>query len=114
MKQIYILIFLLFGLLFFTTDTIAQESPSEEKLTEREVSIEGLSIYPNPASGNKIYISTRLDQSKKIEVYNVLGKPILSADLNGKELNISSLDPGIYFLKIKEGNRSSTRKLVIR
>lgn len=113
MKQIYILSFLLVGLLFFTTPVIGQES-SEKKSPEKELSIEGLSIYPNPASGDKIYISTKFDRTKKVEVYNVLGKPILSADLNGNELNISSLDPGIYFLKIREGDKSSTRKLVIR
>lgn len=113
MKHIYIISFFIVGLLLFATPVYAQET-EQNSPREKEASIEELSIYPNPASGDKIYISTKLNRSKKVEVFNVLGKPILSANVSGNELNISALDPGIYFLKIKEGNQSSTRKLVIR
>ncbi len=80
----------------------------------KEVPIEGLSIYPNPASGQKVYINTKSKKPKKVEIYNVLGKNVLSANLTGNELNISSLDPGIYIMKIQEGKSSATRKLVVR
>lgn len=80
----------------------------------KEVAIEGLSIYPNPTSGEKVFISTKNNQTKKVEIFNVLGKPVLSTILTGTELSISSLEPGIYILKIKEGKSSATRKLVVR
>lgn len=111
MKQLYVYSFLLICFLLFASPANAQVS---DQNPTKEVTIEGLSIYPNPASGEKVYISTKSNLSKKIEIYNVLGKPVLSTILSGTELSISSLEPGIYILKIKEGKSSATRKLVIR
>lgn len=112
MKQLYFYAFLLIGFLLFATPANAQVSPQENSV--KEVPIDGLSIYPNPASGQKVYVSTRAGKSKRIEIFNVLGKNVLSAELVGNELNISSLDPGIYIMKIQEGKSSATRKLVVR
>lgn len=114
MKQIYLFYFLLVGFLLFNAPVNAQEADSLAQIEETEMNIEDLSIYPNPAPGNKIYIRTRHNQLKEVEVYNVLGKPILQKKISGTELNISSLEKGIYFLKIKEGEKTATRKLVVR
>ncbi|WOD45152.1 T9SS type A sorting domain-containing protein [Hwangdonia lutea] len=78
--------------------------------------IEGLSIYPNPVNNGKqfIYITSKNSLTKKIEIFNALGKRILSTVLVGKELNISKLSTGVYILKITESNVSETRKLVIK
>lgn len=112
MKQLYLYIFLIAGLLLFANPTHAQVSSSESP--GKELPIENLSIYPNPASGQKIYVTTKEGKSKKIEIFNVLGKNVLSANLVGSELNISALEPGIYIMKIQEGKNSATRKLVVR
>ncbi|MCB0446200.1 MAG: T9SS type A sorting domain-containing protein [Gelidibacter sp.] len=87
---------------------MAESNPSDTS------TIEGLSIYPNPVSNGKIYITTSKNLAKDIEIFDVLGKKIYSSSLFGKELNISKLTPGIYILKIKENNVSATRKLVVR
>ncbi|MCL6293852.1 T9SS type A sorting domain-containing protein [Jejuia spongiicola] len=78
--------------------------------------IEGLSIYPNPVNNGKqfIYITSKKNFTKKIEIFNPLGKQILSTILIGKELNIAKLSTGVYILKITENNISETRKLVIK
>ncbi len=78
--------------------------------------IEGLSIYPNPVNNGKqyIYITSKKNFTKKIEIFNTLGKQILSTVLIGKELNIAKLSTGVYILKITESNISETRKLVIK
>ena len=111
MKQLYLCFLLVIGLSFFTESANAQVSTVGDP---NETTIEELSIYPNPATGEKVFISTKENQTKKIEVFNVLGKPVLSTILTGTELRISALEPGIYILKIKEGKNSATRKLVIR
>ena len=112
MKQLYLYPLLLIGLLLLANPATAQVSHLDPPA--KEVPIEGLSIFPNPASGQKVYINTKAGKSKKVEIYNVLGNSILSAELVGNELNISSLDPGIYIMKIQEGKSSATRKLVVR
>ncbi len=77
-------------------------------------SIEGLSIYPNPTTSNKIYINSTKALTKRVEIYNVLGKRILFKILTSNELNISSLKPGVYIIKLKEKEKTATRKLVVR
>ena len=112
MKQNYLYLFLIVGLLLCATPASAQTS--EEDPPPTEIAIEELSIYPNPATGQKVFITTKKNEAKRIEIYNVLGKNVLSINLTGKELNITDLESGIYILKIQEGRGTATRKLVIR
>ena len=112
MKQLYLYPLLIIGLLLFANPANAQVSTVET--SAKEVPIEGLSIYPNPASGQKVFVTTKDNNPKKIEIYNVLGKNVLVANLIGNELNISTLEPGVYIMKIQEGKSSATRKLVVR
>ena len=112
MKQNYLYFLLIIGLLFLATPVSAQNS--EQNPPPTEIVIEELSIYPNPATGQKVYITTKKNEAKRIEIYNVLGKNVLSTNLTGRELNISDLESGIYILKIQEGRGTATRKLVIR
>ena len=79
----------------------------------QEPIIEGLTIYPNPTSGGKIYISSKLSLDKKVEIFNVLGKKVLETVITSKEVNVSNLTAGVYIIKIKEGEATATRKLII-
>lgn len=105
----------LYSVLFFivlaTASVAAQEVKSNLKETN---SIEGLSFYPNPVTGGKLYITTRTNDDKNITIYDVLGKKVLQTLLSSRELNIASLQPGVYFIKIEEGDASATRKLIVR
>ncbi|WP_242092050.1 T9SS type A sorting domain-containing protein [Aestuariivivens sediminicola] len=78
--------------------------------------IENLSIYPNPVNSNRqfIFITSKHNLVKQIEFFNAIGKKIYATTLTGKELNISRLATGVYFLKITENNITETRKLVIK
>lgn len=113
MRKNYILITLLFFAFLMSEQGFSQSNFSNASTQQN---IEGLSIYPNPVTGGKtfIYITTKKNFAKNIEIYNVLGKQIYSTVLSGKELNISSLNTGVYILKITENNISETRKLVIK
>lgn len=73
-----------------------------------------LSFYPNPASDGKIYITSTIPtSSKEVEIFDILGKSILKATIV-RELNVSSISAGVYLIKIKSGETSITRKLVIK
>lgn len=96
----------------FSLAATAQESKSG--ISAGKEPIEGLNIYPNPVSGGKLYITSKSGQSRDIEIFDVLGKRILAASISGKELNISDLTPGVYIIKVKEGEASETRKLIVK
>jgi hypothetical protein len=106
----YIVILLVF---FFTMNLSAQEIKQQPKPQETST-IEGLSLYPNPVSNGKVYISSKNDLEKEIIIFDVLGKKVLQTMLNAKELNVSNLSPGVYIIKISEDNASATRKLIVR
>ncbi|MDN3596198.1 T9SS type A sorting domain-containing protein [Zunongwangia endophytica] len=113
MKQKYLYSLILGLFLLIAAPAAAQESDLRLKKRTEET-IDGLSMYPNPVSGDKVYITSTKNLDKEIEIYNVLGKAIKKTKLIGKELDISSLDAGIYIVKIKEKNEIATRKLIIK
>jgi adenylate kinase family enzyme len=98
---------------FFSLNLSAQETKQQPKLQETSV-IEGLSLYPNPVTNGKVYISTKNDSNKEIIIFDLLGKKVLQTLLSSRELNVSSLNPGVYIIKINEENATATRKLIVR
>ena len=92
----------------------AKAQDSKVQARNQETSIEGLSFYPNPVSNGKIYITSKLSLDKEITIFDVLGKKVLQTVLNSRELNISALSPGVYIIKIKEGEATATRKLIVK
>lgn len=99
--------------LFFSMGVMAQDSKQQPK-NQETTSIEGLSLYPNPVSNGKVYISTKEDSEKEITIFDVLGKKVLQMQLSSRELNVASLSPGVYIIKINENQATATRKLIIR
>jgi len=106
----YITILLVF---FFTVSVSSQEIKQQTKLQET-ATIEGLSLYPNPVSNGRVYITSKNDLDKEIIIFDVLGKKVLQTMLSSKELNISNLISGVYIIKINENDASATRKLIVR
>ena len=113
MKKNYIFKLLFLAILFVSASSFAQ---SNDGITAKKgiENIEGLSVFPNPVNNGKVYISTKNNLTKNVEIFDVLGKKVISQVLYGKELKIQDLNPGVYILKIKEGKFSATRKLVVR
>jgi hypothetical protein len=109
-KSYFYIIF--FFLCFSNSSVFAQDGKQSSKV--QESTIEGLSVYPNPALGDRIYITTKYNNDKEIIIYDVLGKKVLQTILTSKELNISSLTSGVYIIQIKEDDVVATRKLIVK
>ena len=98
---------------FFTLSVSAQDSKQLPKPQEA-TTIEGLSLYPNPVTNGKVYISSKNDLEKEIIVFFFFFKKVLQTHIIGRELNVSDLVPCVYIIKISEENATATRKLIIR
>ncbi len=81
---------------------------------QTKTDIEGLRLYPNPVTTNKIYISTAKNAAKHIIIFDVLGTKVMETTILGKELNLSNLDKGVYILRVIEKDKMATRKLIIK
>ncbi|MGH2667197.1 T9SS type A sorting domain-containing protein [Flavobacterium sp.] len=77
-----------------------------------ENNISGLKVYPNPAKTN-LFVTSDNFEAKKVEIYNVLGKSVLSATVTNAPVNVSALTTGVYMVKVTEEGKTATRKLVI-
>ncbi len=100
--------------LFFCSVSVSAQETKQQSRLQESTSIEGLNLYPNPVSNGKVYITTKNDLDKEIQIFDVLGKKVLQTVLSSRELNVSTLTPGVYIIKIKEEEASTTRKLIVR
>ena len=107
MKKIYFI--LLLALPFFASGQELVQVKDEMPITEK-----GFKLYPNPAYGDEIYITTKFNGEKLIQIYDVFGEIVLTERITNNRLNISRLVPGIYVLQVSENNRKMTRKLVVK
>ncbi len=74
-----------------------------------------LTIYPNPCSGPVSVVMT--DESRIgsiLDIYNQLGQKVMSVQVNQlqMQLNVSALQRGLYFIRIRDGKQNSTTKLI--
>ena len=71
-------------------------------------------FYPNPVSSNKLQFV--ITQSISIQIFDILGKQVGSSNhnaLNSVEMNIASLNSGVYMVKVTNAaGNSSTIKVV--
>ena len=77
-----------------------------------DLSSSAVRMYPNPTNG-VVKFSTVSKDALEVSVYDLLGKEVMPLQTVQTELNISSLTPGIYFVKMSQGNSSVTKKLLV-
>lgn len=73
-----------------------------DELTENQIR-----LFPNPSEGQVTIAlnSTSLSESFAVEIVDAIGKLVTSHKLNNETIiNISNLDSGVYFFKIKKNN----------
>lgn len=75
--------------------------------------IAGLKMYPNPVNNGKLYLSSDSIAEKTVAIYDIVGKQIINEVVN-EFVNVSSLNAGVYVVKITEEGKTATRKLVVR
>lgn len=100
------------SILFFLVLGAFSASAQESRL--QPGNSEGLSFYPNPVSNGKIYLTSKTALDKEIVVFDVLGKKVYQTVVSSKEVNLSNLLPGVYIIKLREGEFTTTRKLIIK
>ena len=74
--------------------------------------LQNFSIYPNPVSS---ILNIYNAENANIQVYDVLGKLILTRDNISfeEQINVSQLTTGTYFIKIQKGNTIATERFIV-
>ena len=74
--------------------------------------LSSVKLYPNPTNG-VVKFSTKSGEALEVSVYDLLGKQVLPTKTVQSQLNISSLNPGMYFVKMKQGASIATKQLLV-
>ncbi|MBD3636878.1 MAG: T9SS type A sorting domain-containing protein [Crocinitomicaceae bacterium] len=75
--------------------------------------IETLEVYPNPATD---VVSITSDMADELVIMNAVGQVIqtITKPQSIEQVDVSKFETGIYFIQVKKGNATKTRKLIIR
>ncbi len=83
-------------------------------LSNDDFSANRFSVYPNPTATGFVNIKTNSGDVINVQVFDVLGKSVISQSIHNEKLDVSSLKTGIYIMRISQNNNSATKKLVIK
>lgn len=86
---------------WYENATLGIERPKEQNVR----------VYPNPTKG-LLFIDLKNNDIEEVLVYDVMGKNVLKLIGNKKEIDISGLQNGMYFLKIIMENGNAIRKII--
>lgn len=60
-----------------------------------------------------VSIKSQISGDKNIQLYDVMGRQVLSTVLKSDKLNVSTVKSGLYMLKVFNKTKSSTIKLIV-
>jgi hypothetical protein len=92
------------GILSKTEVTFSTESIKENEFVN-------VSIFPNPNDGE---FTIKCDNMSRIIVYNVIGNVVKDIEVNTDNYVVEGLNPGIYFVNIKNNDNYIIKKVVVR
>ena len=81
-----------------------------------------VSVYPNPAVDGNVTFEINAAQASEmnISIYNITGQKVMEQNVNAalgiskQQVNISSLNSGIYFATVKANGFENTVKFVVK
>ncbi|MCY1367167.1 hypothetical protein D9M69_540900 [compost metagenome] len=81
-------------------------------LSTEDISQDKVKLFPNPVT-NVLNISG-LKEVSNVAIYNLLGQEVMrKMDIDGdKQVDVSSLSPGTYLVKINTNSKTETYKII--
>lgn len=70
-----------------------------------------VSVYPIPSNEN-IYVTAEVTL-KSLALYDVFGKQVLRKTQDTNRIDVSSLDPGVYFLEVCSSDEKVVKKVIV-
>ena len=70
----------------------------------------GIAIYPNPTTGKLNVVSSRI-KNVLVTIYSVSGQVVVN-ETSESVIDISHLEDGVYFMNVKVGELTYTRKVI--
>jgi hypothetical protein len=62
---------------------------------------------------NRVSIYSSIEGNKEITLFDANGRTVLQKTMTSDELDLTSVNKGVYFLQTKVGDTTSTTKLIV-
>ena len=71
-------------------------------------------MYPNPSNTGFVNIKSNQMGAVQVQVFDMLGKQMINTTVVNERLEVSSLNAGIYIVKLTQNDRTTTKKLILQ
>lgn len=97
------------------TETLTQSITIHNTASVAVNTIEGLKVYPNPAS-DKITISLPENQEASATIYSVSGSELYETSMfqSQAEINVQNWEKGVYFVHISSEGKTSVSRIIVQ
>lgn len=76
---------------------------------------EGVKLYPNPTDGKFNVALPEGNESAQVEVFNTMGKLVLSKKVNANEpVDISNAGKGMYIVNVTAAGKTTSKNIVVK
>jgi bacillolysin len=89
----------------------------EGTLSSSDFEYNDINIYPNPTNGTlNVFLNSQFEDKTTLTMYDIQGRNILSKEMSGVSelLNLNNFQEGVYYLMIRNGDRKTTKKVVLK
>ena len=76
-----------------------------------KVTMESLSVYPNPTSG-MLNIESKTKVANSIILFNLMGQKVMEVNENQNIIDVSNLPQGMYFIQVNYTNSTGTSRFI--
>ncbi|MAH20234.1 MAG: hypothetical protein CMB96_02115 [Flavobacteriaceae bacterium] len=71
-------------------------------------------MYPNPSNTGFVNIKSNQIGAVQAQVFDMLGKQMIDTTVVNERIEVSSLNAGIYIVKLTQNDRTTTKKLILQ
>lgn len=86
----------------------------DPSLSIQDALINMFKVYPNPSNTGFVNIKSNQMGAVQAQVFDMLGKQMIDTAVVGERLEVSSLNAGIYIVKLTQNDRTTTKKLILQ
>ena len=86
----------------------------DPSLSIQDALINMFKVYPNPTNTGFVNIKSNQMGTVQAQVFDMLGKQMIDTIVVNERLEVSSLNAGIYIVKLTQNDRTTTKKLILQ
>ena len=90
------------------------EEVTPTTLSNADFVSDAFKLYPNPSKSGFVNITSTGSETILATVFDILGKQVINAAVSNERLDVSTLNTGVYIVKLTQGAATTTKKLIIQ